>query len=565
MGPRPESPRAEQASYRFPPSPSSSSATATPSRLSFESPQPRDKPSPSPFTQPHARRATSYKAQSGSKWANDFYDSESDGSNTETKHGRISPTVHTKRKVPRRQSERALTLPSARTAPFDVAHSKSSPVVAGRPLSRRSSSASSSSSSGSPRWNAHPPSTSSGIGRKVAASLDLFKESATTPNQEEANPFECGRSVSAVSRHRAGSSQQANHVAEPQFEFVKRSDWPDREAAAIRREKSTTALERVRTRESLSSTREEDGRRRKERQPSVRDSTMMSDLVQWRKAVAANQDDGRGRPRERPLWPEDKAGDVFVGSPGSDTSVSSNATYQDKNDRTLPSSPYRRPPSRTHRPHHSPEDEMSPIFPTSLFVRAPDHAIPPPASVSPERPRSPTPPPASPLPLTAQPRHQPATLVPQPSIMSPWSSDEEDESAWETASITTTTSTTSASSPFPLSPSRTSPVPQPLVRHPSDEDDESQNGPLSRYQDLDLGGDNTPVDHQLPTDWTFNLSQESLPHIPLRPFRNQVGGHSAIYKFTKRAVCKVCTHRLSCSELFADGHVAVGFAREPVL
>ncbi|KAF8529214.1 SAICAR synthase-like protein [Hysterangium stoloniferum] len=29
-----------------------------------------------------------------------------------------------------------------------------------------------------------------------------------------------------------------------------------------------------------------------------------------------------------------------------------------------------------------------------------------------------------------------------------------------------------------------------------------------------------------------------LPHVPLRPFRNQVGGHSAIYKFTKRAVCK---------------------------
>lgn len=30
-----------------------------------------------------------------------------------------------------------------------------------------------------------------------------------------------------------------------------------------------------------------------------------------------------------------------------------------------------------------------------------------------------------------------------------------------------------------------------------------------------------------------------LPSVPLRPFRNQVGGHSAIYKFTKRAVCKV--------------------------
>lgn len=38
-------------------------------------------------------------------------------------------------------------------------------------------------------------------------------------------------------------------------------------------------------------------------------------------------------------------------------------------------------------------------------------------------------------------------------------------------------------------------------------------------------------------------SEDHLPHIPLRPFRNQVGGHSAIYKFTKRAVCKVCTRQ----------------------
>jgi hypothetical protein len=33
--------------------------------------------------------------------------------------------------------------------------------------------------------------------------------------------------------------------------------------------------------------------------------------------------------------------------------------------------------------------------------------------------------------------------------------------------------------------------------------------------------------------------ESHLPTIPLMPFRNQVGGHSAIYKFTKRAVCKV--------------------------
>ncbi|KAG1815291.1 SAICAR synthase-like protein [Suillus variegatus] len=42
---------------------------------------------------------------------------------------------------------------------------------------------------------------------------------------------------------------------------------------------------------------------------------------------------------------------------------------------------------------------------------------------------------------------------------------------------------------------------------------------------------------------TFGASDESLPHIPLRPFRNQVGGHNAIYRFTKRAVCKPLVSR----------------------
>ncbi|KAG2152874.1 SAICAR synthase-like protein [Suillus clintonianus] len=42
---------------------------------------------------------------------------------------------------------------------------------------------------------------------------------------------------------------------------------------------------------------------------------------------------------------------------------------------------------------------------------------------------------------------------------------------------------------------------------------------------------------------TFGASDESLPHIPLRPFHNQVGGHSAIYRFTKRAVCKPLVSR----------------------
>ncbi|KAI0036019.1 hypothetical protein K488DRAFT_7898, partial [Vararia minispora EC-137] len=36
---------------------------------------------------------------------------------------------------------------------------------------------------------------------------------------------------------------------------------------------------------------------------------------------------------------------------------------------------------------------------------------------------------------------------------------------------------------------------------------------------------------------------DMLPHIPLRPFRNQVGGHTSIYRFTKRAVCKPLVSR----------------------
>ena len=53
----------------------------------------------------------------------------------------------------------------------------------------------------------------------------------------------------------------------------------------------------------------------------------------------------------------------------------------------------------------------------------------------------------------------------------------------------------------------------------------------------------TPVDDDIGVDdryhAQFEPAEDVLPHIPLRPFRNQVGGHTSIYKFTKRAVCKV--------------------------
>lgn len=549
MGSRRDTVRAEQSTYHFPSSPATPTSPVTPTRSSFDSHPFKDKSFP-----PHGSsilRASSHKVYpSTSKWPDSIYDSPSDGSGTETKQGRTSPQLCIRRKTPRRKSERSLTVPSARTVPGDVSHAS---PRAGRPLSRRSSSASSSSSSNSPDWNNHQ-SSSTGIGRKVAASLDLFKESST-PASEEPNPFDFNRPLSAASRHRKGSShqQQLEDVGEAQFEFVKRSDWPDREAAAVRREKSATALERVRTRDSassVSSVRDVDARRRKERQSSMRDS-MMVDLGQWRKAVAAQQDDGRGRPRERTPWSEDQGSDTqVVGSPGTDSSLSSAGTYHEKSDRGV-ASPYRQSRSSIHHPHHSPsrphdsrphDNEVSPVLPSSLFVSSPEHEVPPPASLRRDRSRSPTPVASEPLVDTSLPEAS-NPLLPSP-VYSPWSSDEDedDESNWETASATTTTSTTSASSPFPLSPLRTSPAPQPLVRQPSYDDVQQQRGllPLLEGDDLDHAGlHHTPPSDEEPVEWGFNLSQESLPHIPLRPFRNQVGGHSAIYKFTKRAVCKV--------------------------
>ncbi|KAH9938470.1 uncharacterized protein B0H18DRAFT_967300, partial [Fomitopsis serialis] len=324
------------------------------------------------------------------------------------------------------------------------------------------------------------PSTSvSGIGRKVAASLDLFRESTGgPPPNEDMEPFERVRPGSPVSKRKASSGHLIGDMAEAQFEFVKRSDWPDREMSALRREKSVTGLsmERVRTRESVSSTssaRDAEARRSKRRQPSMRD-TVLNDLMQWRNTVA--EDIARGRPRDRPVWHDEPPEDAIIGSPGTDSSLSSNITYHEAPSRPLSVHPVSAPVRIASR-----DRSCSPI-PGQERILIPDRPPPP-------------------------------TVASDVLSHSPWSTDE--ESTWDTASITTA-STTEASSPFPLSPSRTSPQPQPFVRHASDEDEEQhQRALLSPFP------------------------QESLPHIPLRPFRNQVGGHSAIYKFTRRAVCKV--------------------------
>ncbi|KAI0332499.1 SAICAR synthase-like protein [Cubamyces sp. BRFM 1775] len=537
MNPASESSRSERQSLPYPSSPSTS-ATVTATSTPTASPAPRK---PRIFTLPSKpARTHSHKIHRKRGW-NDDSDSESDGSGTETQPA--NPTLRVAyRKAFRRASERALTMPSPRTSKkSELFH----PVSPARPLrapSRRSPSPPYSSSSSSPDRPV-PSSSTSGIGRKVAASLDLFKETAPSPTAEkdEVEALALVRPDSPRAKRRGGVP--VGEVGEAQFEFVKRSDWPDRETAAVRREKSTTGLERVRTREStssLASLREQDFRRRKERTLSRRD-TVLNDLVQWRAAVQAGRDeDGRGRPRERSVWIEESSPpDAAAGSPGSESTASSGSTYLQEAQASLSPNRPRFPPSPSSRsplvehhhrpPHPSAERAVSPF---DL------HEVPPPALREPTRSRSPEAPIENPF--TVPP------IAPHSNPYdSPWSTD--DESAWETASATTTTSTTSASSPFPLSPSRTSPHPQPHVHHASDEDDErQQRALLSSYDEMAYGSQNVngAADSEFAdAPGLFSFSQESLPHIPLRPFRNQVGGHSAIYKFTKRAVCKPLVSR----------------------
>jgi hypothetical protein len=45
------------------------------------------------------------------------------------------------------------------------------------------------------------------------------------------------------------------------------------------------------------------------------------------------------------------------------------------------------------------------------------------------------------------------------------------------------------------------------------------------------------------TDVESGHEEEERMTVPLQPFNHAVGGHSSIYKFTRRAVCKVSSLR----------------------
>lgn len=507
----PESSRSQRYSPASPATPGPSSPRTPKERIFHLGAKPR-------------RTSSSTKIYNQAIWPNDS-ETESSGSGTETKN---SHPTHTRKRTMRRASDRARasTLPTTRMSSSDPLLSMTSPLSA-RPLTRRSPSPSSSSSpSSGPEMV--PSSSNAGIGRKVAASLDLFKESTATPSKEDVEPFERNRPGSPVSKRKPSTGHLIGDMTEAQFEFVKRSDWPDREMSALRREKSVTGLsmERVRTRESVSSTssaRDADGvRQSKRRQPSMRD-TVLNDLMQWRNTVA--EDIARGRPRDRQVW-HDESADAALGSPGTDSSLSSSITYHQA---FSDASHTRSPAARLRSPSRS--------LPTSFDTLPPLLSVPSTSALGRAGSREWSRPPSPSEDLRFVPdRPPPPTVASDARSYSPWSTD--DENTWDTASITTA-STTDASSPFPLSPSRTSPLPHPFVRHASDEDEEQhERSLLSPYDDMELDTGNVPSG--APGDLTLTFPQESLPHIPLRPFRNQVGGHNAIYKFTRRAVCKVC-------------------------
>ncbi|EAU84505.1 inositol hexakisphosphate kinase 1 [Coprinopsis cinerea okayama7 len=360
------------------------------------------------------------------------------------------------------------------------------PPMSPRPLSRTSSSASlSSSSTETSREDNHQHPPTAGMSRKVAATLQIFKE--TAPSSDDMMSGE--PSLHTELSRRSESFTETEDMAEPQFEFVKRSDWPDREIAAGRRERSASVYERTRTREATSVLLELEDKL-KERGATVAES----DPYQWRA--------DRGRRRERPA----------------ESPILEGSILPELND--TPTS-YTRQRSVVYPP--SPSPSRSPVKRSTAVTTHPAFDLPIDPSLSPISTSGQLPAPPTSV------DHDDYSLPPSPlESPSPWTTDDE----WDTASLASTTSYDPYDDPHPYNPtpyaSDSDEFPHPRSLSPSGSD-----------------GMESPKRSRLKRRVTPRpmVEEDQLPHIPLRPFRNQVGGHSAIYKFTKQAVCKPLVSR----------------------
>lgn len=410
----------------------------------------------------------------------------------------------------RKSSPRSQTLPSTHSTVSDLTFPTSHCTP--KPLSRRSSSSSTASSSSdtSPPPSSHirtPQYNPAGIGRKVADSLQLFKESVSLPETEVINPLAFARACSPshrrISSHAPSDDDDDDDVIGPHFEFVKRADWQEREAATHRRERSMLTIEMARARETIIGVSQERRQSQSHRKELPKDAGL-DDRTLYSKD-SPRQRDTRGRARDR----QQQSSLAF---PSGIQPIPPASSYHDLTPivtsppRSYPLSPSPCPPSNcislpASQFQPSP-DFRSPAIPTtSHHIR--DSVI--------SHSRSPTP-------ICTVPR-LPAGV--HTSTPSPWTTD--DESAWESASVTSTASISS-----PVSP------PEPIESNPD------VTWPTDNEYDI---SSRTPVDDDIGVNdryhAQFEPSEDVLPHIPLRPFRNQVGGHTSIYKFTKRAVCKV--------------------------
>lgn len=474
--------------------------------------------------------------------------SDSDSNNTE-KYSHIS----SRRKRSRNIMTKPLThSPTTDPIPRVIHHGRSSPTSM-KPLYRTSSSTSSSSCS-SVLTNREEPAIhypNVGMGRKVAATLQLFKEtSGTSEDPSSAEP----RAEVTLGNRRVEPFQEVEDVAEA-FEFVKRSEWPARETAAIRRERSMTLAEKTKSRDSSIN--------ELERKTSLRE-TPLYDVAQWRRDHPTTISRGRRRERAFDELPGDT--DPRPEDPLHPFPHESSPIFIRPRSRAYPPSPSPSPsPSkRTAFFHHVPETTSLSSVPAHPVAKHP-HL--PSIRITTRYSRSPTP---------VRTAHHPNGYVSNPisplESLSSWSTD--DESMWETASTASTVaSNTSAygypSSTAPSGPSSPSTLLQKLPETLQVSDTSSRFSHLDQEDSLEIDPLANIDDRILAVN--VNRPEERLPHIPLRPFRNQVGGHSAIYKFTKQAVCKVRFIRTPFffffffQQLFSMSFSATGVARKSIL
>jgi hypothetical protein len=382
-------------------------------------------------------------------------------------------------------------------------------------LSRASSSTSLSSSSSSyfstptdrEETAFHYPNT--GIGRKVAATLQLFKE--TSGHSED--PSSGDLSEVTLGHRRVEPFQEVEDVAEA-FEFVKRSEWPARETAATRRERSMTLLGRTKTRDNSNNDQVE-----LERTLSLREFPPY-DVAQWRRDHPAMS---RGRRRERAFdeLPDDidirdDDSQQTIPNPNESSPIFFRSAYRPS------SSPPPSPSKSKVFHHHTPEtSSISSVSAHSVAKRP--HLLPMRATT--RYSRSPTP---------VRNDHHPNGCVSNPiSPLESLSSWSDDESLWETASTSSTVASNTSAYGYPSSTGHS----PPSTLHQKLPETLQVSGTSNQFPHLDQAPFDSIDDETLAVD--INRLEERLPHIPLRPFRNQVGGHSAIYKFTKQAVCKV--------------------------